>query len=114
MRKVCDLLSSPSSLSSPLKRNRVQVFLHSCVGQVSLLLGLVFFLSKKGGGLGQREKTRPGKKKRFSSSPKPDKHLCHLLPAVEPGDLKGREALAVPRGEGTVARGELFCRCFFF
>ena len=42
------------------------------------------------------------------SSPKTEQHLDHLLPSVESGDLEGREALAVPRGEGAVARGELF------
>ena len=50
------------------------------------------------------------------SSPKPEQHLDHLVPAVEPRDLEGRETFAVPRGEGAVASGELvlfFLKVFF-
>ena len=113
-----DFFSAPPSslsLSFPAQRgNCVQVFV--CVSGVMVKCCCWFFfsfLSKKMGGLGERQ-DRKGKNSLSTSSPEPEQHIRHLVPPVEPGDLEGSEALAVPRGEGAVARGELFFCYFFF
>lgn len=100
------LVLSYSSLLS--KREWCTIFFPFIREQVSLvLLGVLFFPVQK-----EEEKNVS----LFPlSSLKPEEHLRDLLPAVEPRDLEGREALAVPRGEGAVARGELvfFVDVFF-
>jgi len=58
--------------------------------------------------LGERKKEIFFSKRVLSFLPsKPEQHLYYLVLPAGPGDVQRREPLAVPRGEGAIARGEL-------